>query len=130
MRRVATRNWAVVELTPLVDVVFLLVIFFLVAADATRLSRPPANLVAGPGEASVGTEWDVVLTLGADGRWRTSVGGSPLSDDAPGSIEPDSRVLLRVDRSAPAVALTSMAEHLRVAGVHRVDLALGEDASP
>jgi len=127
MRRAAARHWAVVELTPLVDVVFLLVIFFLVAADATRLSRPQVALVAGPGEARSGTAWDVVLTLGTDALWRTSVGGSPLVDGVPEGIESGTRVLLRVDRSAPAAVLTSMAEHLRRSGVHRVDLALGEE---
>ncbi len=128
MRRVSPRNWAIVELTPLVDVVFLLVIFFLVAADATRLSHPPANLVAGPGEAAKGTGWDVVLTLGKDGVWRSRVDGPPLPDVGVDGIEPDARVLLRVDQVAPAEALTAMAGRLRRAGIGRVDLALGKDA--
>lgn len=127
MKQVTRRNWAVVELTPLVDVVFLLVIFFLVAADATRLSHPPASLVAGPGEAMQGTGWDVVLTLGSDGMWRTRIDGPPLLDAEPDGIEPDMRVLLRVDQAAPAKALTAIAEHLRQAGIERVDLALGKD---
>jgi biopolymer transport protein ExbD len=126
MRPKPARHWAVVELTPLVDVVFLLVIFFLVAADATRLSHPPANLVAGPGEAPQGTRWDVVLTLGVDGFWRTSMDAPPLRGSLPAGLNAEARVLLRVDKDAPGIALTAMAEQLRLVGAQRVNLALGE----
>jgi hypothetical protein len=119
-----------VEMTPLVDVVFLLVIFFLVAAEASRMARPPAALLGGPGEAPVGAQWDTMLTLGSDGLWRETAGGPALTDPSTLAIGPGAHVLLRVDRSAPGGALLSMTQALEGLGLDRVELALGREVDP
>ena len=126
MRRRRRPSTAIVEMTPLIDVVFLLVVFFLVAADATRLARPQVDLVPGPGEAPLGPEWDMVLTLDASGVWRRSTGGVPVEPTAM-QIDGAESVLLRVDAAAPGTALGEMTQALRLAGVEAVDLSLGPE---
>ena len=130
MKRRARRSLAVVEMTPLVDVVFLLVIFFLVAAEASRLARPPATLLGGPGEAPVGAKWDSMLTLGVDGQWRATTGGPAVTEPSTLGLGPGAHVLLRVDRAAPGAALLSMTQALQAMGLDRVELALGPEVKP
>ena len=128
MRRRSRRSLAVVEMTPLIDVVFLLVVFFLVAADATRVSRPAVVLVPGPGEAPVGPQWDLVLTLGVDGLWRERAGAGPF-DLGQRTFAADTTVLLRAHRDAAGASFLAMTDQLRQAGLHRVDLSLGPEVS-
>lgn len=130
MKPLGSGRWSLVELTPLVDVVFLLIVFFLIAADASRLARPEADLVRGDQQARQNARWDAVLTLQADGAWRSSLDAPPLEDRAPDGLGAGSAVLLRVDRRADSAAMIRMASHLRSAGVERIDLALGQDARP
>ncbi len=118
------RSLAVVELTPMIDVVFLLIVFFLVAADATRMSRPSVSLVDGPGEAPVGTHWDHVFTLQADGQWRSGREDEPVRP-AQIMLKATDRVLLRTDAAAPSGPLLELAGHLRGQGIDHVEFAVG-----
>ena len=115
-------------MTPLIDVVFLLIVFFLVTANATRVSRPTVDLVPGPGEATVGPQWDIVLTLGVDGTWRERA-GSPPFDVEQRMFAADASVLLRAHQDASGVAFLALTDQLRLAGVHRVDLSLGPEVT-
>lgn len=128
MRRRSRRSLAFVEMTPLIDVVFLLIVFFLVTANATRVSRPTVDLVPGPGEAPVGPQWDIVLTLGVDGTWRERA-GSPPFDVEQRMFAADASVLLRAHQDASGVAFLALTDQLRLAGVHRVDLSLGPEVT-
>ncbi|MCH2136477.1 MAG: biopolymer transporter ExbD [Phycisphaerales bacterium] len=115
-------RWAVVELTPLVDVVFLLIVFFLIAADASRVARPKADLVESRIDAE-GHVWDAVFTLQADGVWRSAIDGPPLQDPLASGVGAGSSVLLRIDSAAPSAAMGAMTSALREAGVEQVSLA-------
>ena len=58
-----------VELTPMIDVVFLLIIFFMVTAEFARNVRAEVELPRLPGEQSQQTEEaGVVINIDADGR--------------------------------------------------------------
>ena len=129
--RFRTRHRGVLELdmTPMIDVTFLLLIFFLVSAQMAARSRGEVRLPvqAGEAQADAGTAGLVVLVQ-ADGSML--VGDRPI--DAPrltamareivqrgGGMAP----VIRADRDAPAAALNAVAHALQAGGLPTFRLA-------
>lgn len=80
-----------VNLTPLIDVVFLLLIFFMVSTTFTRESRLQLRLPEASGEAPVTAEQILEIQIDQDGQY--AVGGRVLSDTSLASLR---KVLLSI----------------------------------
>jgi biopolymer transport protein ExbD len=96
-----------IELTPMIDVVFLLIIFFLVATTFQRLEREIAVSVP-PSETGRSGEGElepvVVNVLPVDAGYRVVVGGSAVTLDQLQALlarrvasEPGTKALVRAD---------------------------------
>lgn len=113
------------DLTPMIDVVLLLIIFFLVTAQFSRLIRTPIDLPQQPGaeREALDTTGVLIVDLLADGSLR--VDGEMVSADVFSSmLASESRsgqeaveVLIRPDRSARAEELNKLTRLLVEAGV-------------
>ena len=110
-----------IDLTPLIDVVFMLLLFFILAASF----RAPAMQVALPESRTAAPAEDdpgrLVLSIEADGQVRHR-GGAVGAGDWPGLLaaHPAGAVELRVDRAAPFEAFVGAMDPLREAGRHDV----------
>lgn len=110
------------EITPMIDVVFLLIIFFMTTAQFARMTRADVELPREAGEQDEAPEEaGLVVNVMADGS--IIVNGDPVSLDtlaslvriearAAGGAE-HARVLLRADRSADTAHLNRIVTRLR-----------------
>ncbi len=106
-----------IDLTPLIDVVFMLLLFFILAAT---FSAPVLKVALPPAQTAERAEEDpsrLVLSIDA--------GGTLYHRDAPVSLEeiqgllpprPEGAVELRVDRAAPFDAFVGVMDRLRACG--------------
>lgn len=113
-----------VELTPIIDMVFLLLIFFLVATTFHQTEREmqialPAAAAAGPISASLR---EIVINVDADGG--IIVGGRPMQpDDLRTLVEdavasnPEQKVTVRGDRSTAYANIVRVLDVCKGAGV-------------
>ncbi|HAL93050.1 MAG TPA: biopolymer transporter ExbD [Verrucomicrobia bacterium] len=106
-----------IDLTPLIDVVFMLLLFFILAATFSA----PVLKVALPSAATAERVEDdlsrLVLSIDADGRLYHL--DAPVSiEDVPGLLAAgtEGAVELRVDRAAPFDAFVGVMDRLRAAG--------------
>lgn len=116
-----------INLTPLIDVVFLLLIFFMVSTTFTRpreipLQLPKASSKQAPHEA---------LELAIDAAGRFYLGGRPVSQDRTVLIkqlrqalgnEPRS-LILRADARTPHQVVVDAMDAAQAAGVSRLAIA-------
>ena len=91
------------NMTPMIDIVFQLIIFFMLVTDMTAHRDDPVRLPAAS-TASVFTDMrEIHITVMEDGQLRMS--GRTLSDNALDNIlqarTPGTPVLVRADRSTP-----------------------------
>lgn len=76
----ALRRRRPLSLTSLIDVIFLLLLFFMLSSTFTRFAR--VEISGGPAAASSSAETpDALVHLDADGNWRVN-GGAPTGEDA------------------------------------------------
>lgn len=122
-----------VDMTPMIDIVFQLLIFFLTTAQLAQLSLAEVDLPSERGEAS-DQEMDagLIINILADGT--IVVAGQPtdlvalslmaesLLAESSGRERPI-RPLVRADRAAPADALNRTLRALQGAGVGAVRIA-------
>jgi biopolymer transport protein ExbD len=113
-----------VELTPIIDMVFLLLIFFLVATTFHQTEREmqialPAAAAAGPISASLR---EIVINVDADGG--IIVGGRPMQpDDLRALVEdavaanPEQKITVRGDRSTAYANIVRVLDVCKGAGV-------------
>ena len=106
-----------IDLTPLIDVVFLLLLFFILAATFSQ----PVLQVALPAASTAAAADDdparLVLAIDAEGLLHH--GAAPIAIEAvPGLLtsHPDGAVELRVDRAAPFDAFIGVMDRLRAQG--------------
>ena len=119
---------AEIDLTPLLDVVFLLLLFFILASTfshpAMRIDLPAARTA----ERTEETPDRLGLALDADGRlWHR---GEETEFGAIGELSarhPEGAVDLRVDRAAPFEAFRGAMDALREAGRNDVRIAAKPD---
>ena len=121
MKRRRERLAAAVELTPLIDVVFLLLIFFMVSTTFTRRSALEVDLAEGEGGALAVEGTPVEITVHQDGRYQ--VQGQEVAAGDLGALIGE----LNAVRSPPATAARALifadgrATHQAV--VHAMDAA-------
>ena len=124
------RPEASIELTPLIDVVFLLLIFFMVSTSFVREARIAVDLPEAAGEA---LEDEAMLALAIDAAGGYAVNGRVLADGEVatlvGALRPlagpagQARLLIAADASATHRAVVRAMDAARRAGIARIDIA-------
>jgi biopolymer transport protein ExbD len=112
-----------IDLTPLIDVVFILLIFFFVTSTFIRPSLPVHLAQAASAAASSERKEQLVITIDAQGALFN--GSEPLTRDAiPGLLKahPDEGINLFVDRAAPFEAFLSVVDAARL--LNREDISI------
>jgi biopolymer transport protein ExbD len=112
-----------IDLTPLIDVVFILLIFFFVTSTFIRPSLPVNLAKAASAAASSERKEQLVITIDAEG---TLFNGSTklTREDIPALLKahPDEGINLFVDRAAPFEAFLSVVDEARL--LHREDISI------
>ena len=123
-----------VDMTPMIDIVFQLLIFFLTTAQLAQFSRAEMDLPEEAGEqVETAEEAGIIVNVLVDGS--IEVAGEIL-DDASFAVLAEElvidhrdddlsrlRPLVRADRNAPAARLNRVLEMLQAAGVPAVRIA-------
>lgn len=123
-----SRRRIAASLTPMVDVVFLLIIFFLVSSHlARRERRMPVDLPTATTAARLDADEDAtVVTIDADGQLHLD-GRVVAVEDLARRIDPDTPgVRLRCDRRANYAAAESVMSTLVRIGVADVRLGIAD----
>ena len=128
-----------VDMTPMIDVVFQLLIFFLTTAQLAQFSRAELDLPQEEGEQTEAVEEaGIIVNLLADGT--IQIAGERLDDaafavmaeelvlDHSGEELARLRPLVRADRNAEAARLNRVLEILQSAGVPAVRIATAPGA--
>lgn len=122
------RPGAAIELTPLIDVVFLLLIFFMTSTVFARQSRLDINLPSAMGHA--GTEAPAPrLTIDAAGAY--ALNDEPLADDAPdtlvaalrAAVGEQPRLVIAADAEAAHRTVVAALDAAAQAGIRQVGVA-------
>ncbi len=106
-----------IDLTPLIDVVFMLLLFFILASTFSLPVLPVALPKAGTAERGADDSTRLVLTIDAEGILYHQA--APIAaQDVPGLLAAGAEgpVELRVDRAAPFDAFVGVMDHLRACG--------------
>ena len=90
-----------INLTPLIDVVFLLLIFFMVSTTFTRDTRLTVNLPEADANSSETLPDQIEVTVSEAGRF--SVNGEVLSNSQPGTLGDAILQAAQRDRSRPVL---------------------------
>ncbi|MFK7961125.1 MAG: ExbD/TolR family protein [Phycisphaerales bacterium] len=122
-RRHQSGKRLLVEITPMIDVVFLLIVFFMTAARFARETRAPMELPREAGHSDVDEARGLVINLMDDGR--TVVGEMTVDLVAlerrvqAHLADPDSgaAVTVRADRRASTSDLNALVRELESMGV-------------
>lgn len=113
-----------VDLTPIIDMVFLLLIFFLVATTFQKTEREmkialPQTAAAGPITAALRE-----IVINVDDRGGITVGGKTMTDESLRSMvrsavasNPDQKVSVRGDRSTLYANVTQVLDICKGAGI-------------
>ncbi len=118
------------DLTPMIDIVLLLIIFFTMTAHFARTTSTPVELPRQPGEtATAAGENQIVIDINTTGSYVLLGRVLPLMDLANevkaevdrGGGAPD--VLIRADRTCKSAHLNRLATALAAAGVRQWKLA-------
>ena len=127
----ASRRRGVLELdmTPMIDVTFLLLIFFLVTAQMAQRSRGEVRLPVEPGEAAARADAaGLVVLMRRDGSML--VGDAPVGLDQVAELArracgrgSSATPVVRADRDAPASALNALSRALQSGGMPAFRLA-------
>lgn len=106
-----------IDLTPLIDVVFILLIFFFITSTFIQPSLPVNLAKAASAAASAERKEQLVITIKADGTY--------FCDDLPVArenisslirIHPDIGINLLVDRAAPFESFLAVIDEARLLG--------------
>ena len=119
------------DMTPMIDVVMLLIIFFLVTSQFSQSIRTPLELPRQEGQKleDQDNSGDIVVDLLANGSIRLE--GEELSMDSFIAMvstellhgDPNMEVLIRPDRAGPALHLNKLCALLSEAGVRAYRIA-------
>lgn len=121
----------ILELTSMVDIVFLLVIFFMVTSDFARDARAEVSLPRLDGEQLEGMEEaGMYINLDAEGQIVLSTSEPPVTLEELAtklrsymSSEKSPQVTLRADQHAPIVVFNEIVRILESTGVPSVRMA-------
>jgi biopolymer transport protein ExbD len=127
-----------VNLTPLIDVVFLLLIFFMVSTTFTRETHLEVNLPEAsgdPGEAS-----STLLEVLVDAQGHYSINGQPLLNSRPDTLkqalrqragdERDRPLLITADGATPHQAVVTVMDVAGQLGFVQLSITTREPGSP
>ncbi len=131
--RRALRPFTPADLTPMVDVVFLLIVFFILVSQLTRTERTPIALPELPGELlSPSPAREQIVVHVEENALRIGASSVPHSQDARRDLAellrgvltsyPDVPVVLRAPREAPYARVASALAAIRDAGASDVRL--------
>ena len=112
-----------IDLTPLIDVVFILLIFFFVTSTFIRPSLPVNLAMAASAAASSERKEQLVITI--DDKGALFNGSEPLArGEIPALLKahPDEGINLFVDRAAPFGSFLSVVDEARL--LNREDLSI------
>ncbi len=104
-----------IDLTPLIDVVFILLIFFFITSTFIRPALPVNLAKAASAAASAERKEQLVITIDAEGALFND-GVTLTREDVPAllSANPDLGINLFVDRAAPFEAFLSVIDEARL----------------
>lgn len=130
---------ATFDLTPMIDVLLLLIVFFMMTSQFTRTQQRPVDLPREEGEAGASAPANAVF-LDLDASGNLYVLGTPLQLEglaaalgsaSRGAVEgSELEVVVRADRSCPAAHLNRLAEALAALGVRTWKLATSPPGKP
>lgn len=118
------------DMTPMIDVVLQLIIFFLYTAHFSSMTRSPVDLPKERGEDIVASQGAIVIDINADGEYMIErepvtlgriellVGVEMDRVGGPAGLE----VLVRPDRTVPAERINELARRLGSMGVRNWQL--------
>jgi biopolymer transport protein ExbD len=122
-----THQGALISLVPMIDVMLILLVFFMVTSTYLNLDMIPAVRPSdsGPAQVSAAPEGTLMIRIGADGAM--VVQGTALTSTALGqrlsqelAEEPLMQVLILPSGAAPTQALISVMDAAATAGVQRL----------
>jgi biopolymer transport protein ExbD len=118
---------AAVNLTPLLDMVFILLIFFIVTSSFEREAGVQVNR---PGAETAAQQEQGAISISIDDTGNVWMENQPID---PGAIrrrverlraeDPQRAVIIRADREASTGVLIGIVDQVRLAGVHNVSVA-------
>ena len=130
---------ATFDLTPMIDVILLLIIFFMLTSQFAQTQLRPVDLPRETGPDVAGKASSAVV-IDMDREGRLSVFGQALPMEELATIvpvggAPDDRssrasLIIRADRTAPAAHLNRLAERLVALGVREWRLATNPEGAP
>lgn len=115
----------------MIDVVFLLIVFFMVTAQFARYTRAELELPLEPGEQQPAEEAGLVINIMRDGTLIVNEQTLVLSElmllveheVAHLGARSEMKLLLRVDRDAPATNLNQVVTQLQQQGIYTARIA-------
>lgn len=124
------------DLTPMIDVVMLLIVFFTLTAQFSGRETAALDLPRTVGDPTIAKDAAVVF-VDVDREGKLSSLGQPLdfaeivrqATPAPGA-KAGVDVVVRVDRTAPAKHVNDLAKRLRAAGITRWKFATSGEEAP
>ena len=136
--RAVQRDSPEINLTPLIDVVFLLLIFFMVSTTFERRSELSVELPEASAPASIRD--DAVIDVVIDAGGGVHVEGSPLADPLPGSLRralanaarglDSPPVVISADAQTPHQSVVTVMDAARQAGLYKLTFAAQRSAEP
>jgi len=119
------------EIAPMIDVVFLLIIFFMTTAQFARITRAELDLPQEPGEQRPAEEAGVVINVMRDGTLIVNERTVSLPElivmvedemarvGGPAGL----KLILRADREAPAARMNEVITRLQQLGIYTARVA-------
>ena len=122
-----TRRRALIGLTPLIDVVFILLLFFLLASSFLEWNTIKLTTPATQGMVAGSSGGAVLIRLGSNGA--LDINGQPiLIDELTGRLKqiltdkPDQKILVRPAKGVPLQPVVSVLDAVKEAGGRNVSL--------
>ena len=121
------------DLTPMIDVILVLIIFFMLRSQFASSELRPVHLPVEPGAAAASSGATARLIVDVDREGNCSVMGEPIpAAELAGRLAQVQRdtgtrhsgVVVRADRQAPAAVLNRLAERLAEARIGNWSLAV------
>lgn len=124
-----------VEMIPLIDIVFLLLVFFIYAMLSMAVHHGLPVLLPSSESAAIEKKWTLSVTLEGDGALYLDEDPATLDTLAAALAEkakdsPDGGVLLFADRTIPYQDLFRVLDRIREAGITRVSLQAETEKTP
>lgn len=124
-----------VNVTPLIDVMMCLIVFYLIVGRLASMQRPEVALPESAAGLAARHEDAIVLTLTPDGRARIDGVDAPLETLAPIlhralQARPDAPIEIRADQALEFGEVSGLIDACRIAGAASIRLAVRDGARP